>query len=1066
MASYRADIEIGVRGARNLEQLRSSINQTARAVDSLNDVVSARGSLVQSIQNYTNNLNRAARSLQLVGAGTEAETKAVREYVQALGAANAARARQNSLVAQELANQRRVTPGNAGYGQQGPALPPALVRAQQVQQNWNRFFQEAAEVAQELQINAAAKTTNLKTNWNRFFQEAAEVAQELQINAAAKTTNLKTNWNRFFQEAAEVAQELQTTAASKAINIRSSWNTFFQEAQELAVELAAQTQQAAARIRRIEGSASAAARQRLADESARRARVENAGFGIQGPALPKQGTQNKGRGSEALSNAIIGGAFPLLFGQGVGSAIGGGLGGAVGGLLGGQFGFGLSLVGTAVGQTFDNASQSAGDFAKALKDTGDASDALETALGSLDKDTKTLIQNLAQSGQTAAAAEASFEALAQRIGVDQAEALKRAGEAANEWGTTFQTWLTKTYANVILLGEAIRNNFPTGPGIQGPSSVFDLVEGQAPQTLSKEAQARIEDLAGQNSLLEKQVDLARLTADASIDQRLQLERQIALQEYVNEATELERQLKEQSLAPQEHALRLKAAELRLTQQIYDLENAAQQARQRKAEEDRRAAEKAQREAERAAEKQLQIFNNIRGLQVSLIQQSLESADVDVERTRAVTGEIAAAKELLNQQQARLNLEARILDIQLEKALSAKDITEQERTLYESIYKQQKANLEAQYNTKYRMQQLDLARLQTARQIAFAEGDRALQDVRQQRGTQLAGLQAQLAFPFGGEGLDAANQALDQAARRYETLTPLQRELQNLETQRVNESAAMSAEELQLLNQNITKKTQQIDLEVAYLNQLDATEQALLRQQQVYERYGFIADEISRALSDSITGLITGTTTVAEAFSRMFENIGKAFVDMATQMLAQKLVFSLLQGLLGGVGGSGFSFGGAGPVSGASVFGAGQAGFNPSAFTGGFSFRADGGPVSSNTPYIVGERGPELFVPSSSGSVMSNADTRAALAEQTAARSTNDTRAMLEQQTAARQANATGMALQQKPIDVRYESTIINQTEYVSAEQHRKGMAEAAERGRTLALSALQNSVKTRKRVGI
>lgn len=34
-------------------------------------------------------------------------------------------------------------------------------------------------------------------------------------------------------------------------------------------------------------------------------------------------------------------------------------------------------------------------------------------------------------------------------------------------------------------------------------------------------------------------------------------------------------------------------------------------------------------------------------------------------------------------------------------------------------------------------------------------------------------------------------------------------------------------------------------------------------------------------------------------------------------------------------------------------------------------RASGGPVSANTPYIVGEQGPELFVPGSSGSVVPN-----------------------------------------------------------------------------------------------
>jgi phage-related minor tail protein len=34
-------------------------------------------------------------------------------------------------------------------------------------------------------------------------------------------------------------------------------------------------------------------------------------------------------------------------------------------------------------------------------------------------------------------------------------------------------------------------------------------------------------------------------------------------------------------------------------------------------------------------------------------------------------------------------------------------------------------------------------------------------------------------------------------------------------------------------------------------------------------------------------------------------------------------------------------------------------------------RAMGGPVSANSPYIIGERGPELFVPQSSGTVVPN-----------------------------------------------------------------------------------------------
>jgi phage-related minor tail protein len=41
--------------------------------------------------------------------------------------------------------------------------------------------------------------------------------------------------------------------------------------------------------------------------------------------------------------------------------------------------------------------------------------------------------------------------------------------------------------------------------------------------------------------------------------------------------------------------------------------------------------------------------------------------------------------------------------------------------------------------------------------------------------------------------------------------------------------------------------------------------------------------------------------------------------------------------------------------------------------GGFSLpgKAVGGPVSGGSPYIVGERGPELFVPSNSGAIVPN-----------------------------------------------------------------------------------------------
>ena len=66
----------------------------------------------------------------------------------------------------------------------------------------------------------------------------------------------------------------------------------------------------------------------------------------------------------------------------------------------------------------------------------------------------------------------------------------------------------------------------------------------------------------------------------------------------------------------------------------------------------------------------------------------------------------------------------------------------------------------------------------------------------------------------------------------------------------------------------------------------------------------VEGEIGSAMSNAITGLIDGTKTAQEAFADMFKNIGKAFIDMATQMIAKALVMKALGILTGGLGGGG------------------------------------------------------------------------------------------------------------------------------------------------------------------
>mgnify|MGYP003112340004 CR=1 FL=1 len=116
---------------------------------------------------------------------------------------------------------------------------------------------------------------------------------------------------------------------------------------------------------------------------------------------------------------------------------------------------------------------------------------------------------------------------------------------------------------------------------------------------------------------------------------------------------------------------------------------------------------------------------------------------------------------------------------------------------------------------------------------------------------------------------------------------------------------------------------------------------------------------------------------------------------------------------------------------------------------GFGTRANGGPVASGRPYIVGEQGPELFMPQQSGNITSNEDLRSLMGRSPAA------------------ANTSAM-------NFTFETTNIGGTEYVSREQleaamattRRQAASDGAKRGMNMTLDRMQNSPRTRARVGI
>ncbi len=115
----------------------------------------------------------------------------------------------------------------------------------------------------------------------------------------------------------------------------------------------------------------------------------------------------------------------------------------------------------------------------------------------------------------------------------------------------------------------------------------------------------------------------------------------------------------------------------------------------------------------------------------------------------------------------------------------------------------------------------------------------------------------------------------------------------------------------------------------------------------------MADDIinrNRALADSMAGVLENAMMSNQNF---FLATVQGFKNMLSQMLAEMVAKAAIFQILNWVSGG--------------TFGQSQGGFTSFLF----GSRASGGPVNEGQPYVVGERGPEVFVPHGNGDIIPN-----------------------------------------------------------------------------------------------
>jgi len=119
-----------------------------------------------------------------------------------------------------------------------------------------------------------------------------------------------------------------------------------------------------------------------------------------------------------------------------------------------------------------------------------------------------------------------------------------------------------------------------------------------------------------------------------------------------------------------------------------------------------------------------------------------------------------------------------------------------------------------------------------------------------------------------------------------------------------------------------------------------------------------ATGIGNAFSSSFKGIVNGSMTAQQALASLFQKTADMFLDMAAQIIAKQIQMKILGIFFPG----GLGFSGGDPYKDITS--------NPWATS---QYRAAGGPVKGGESYVVGEEGPEIFVPGASGNIVPNHD---------------------------------------------------------------------------------------------
>ena len=699
--------------------------------------------------------------------------------------------------------------------------------------------------------------------------------------------------------------------------------------------------------------------------------------------------EKKRRTSRILTNFAAGAGFPLLFGGGPGAVIGG--------TLGAFGGFGGSVLGGALGQQLDKLGQAA-------LNTGEV-------FNKLTKNVNQLIPKLGTSTQPGFAGTAEF-LVSQGRGSEVATAARNAFEDAYGAGALkrFQELgrTSKEFNQVMAeLGVQLQD-FISGP-LKGLLEAIKKVTGTGGQTPAEKARSRfegevaalaprIEQLQGQdrlsmseekelNTLLAQREGLYAVIAQYTREINGETSKNLTLNKILQDVLR-----QQESIQKQETDL----VRTRLTARRDDFATAQGTLAIEKAQNDFDNAQKALTEEQNRDNvdtlEVLRLQNKVKEYGGILDRARLDSANNVLLVERAINAEVSSLEQAtislfqqlggaqlamldmssseeqsFERRQTGLQLESKLrlktLELQREQALVGKiegEVRDGINEKFDLAVKLEKRATELQLE---RNRQAEILRQNREQEI---KDNRELLKLESERNAKLQirsmdfERKAELStagFGFFGESEDFREQTLGRSAAQLEAyneqIGKLQQRLQKLRDEKVDPDVILTQqfklEDLEAVRDSYEKLQPSID--AAAIAQARFTDAMA------------VTVPVTDSLFDSLIAVVEGTKTAEQAFADFLRSIASMLMDTAKQMIAQYIAIGVAR-----------MFAGLPKMSSGQTIDITAVDAETVNSLGGLNFggyMANGGQTAPGNAYMVGERGPELFVPGAKGNIVPN-----------------------------------------------------------------------------------------------